>query len=815
MYPTVWKQVLRVHLHPCLFFCFSLLLLLLFIVPPNHITAATDESNAAPQDIGNSFTPSWALPDLLTFTNGSRVASAAQWPARRLELKALLEAHILGAAPTSVPPITTARVLNSTTDASGAVSEYVHLEYGVPSPVHTVTFTIQVIIPASALGMPARGWPVFLTQWNHGLWANKAVNRGYIAIRYPGADTGDAGSDFVLAYPNATWMKIRRRAWVASRVVDYVMHRAKNTTTTTTIGSTTISIDTTRICITGHSRNGKQSLIAAAFDERITAVVGSSPGAPIAAPVRFSTPAYSGETVAFVQAKRDWWLPSLASYYGREQELPTDGHAILALVAPRHALLYTGWTDHEGDITFASEQGYTAARQVYRLLDVPAALRIKYRPGDHHGFIVTDTLIDWFDVAAATTTTNAPSNGGSSSSSNTAAIDNIFPEALLHASFDWEAWNASAGVHALPPPPPSAPLAERIEWLLGGSAQSKAGVAATFSAGSSYAEENSEWKYPSYMLNHNVPDYMSQQVKRMGVSFGDYVGANIYYPANWTHGRDTPLPVIVYLHGHSYSAGYVPDYNRPDESKPRTGGVYTYLAQRGHFVITFDQIGCASRAREGGATFYRRYPRASRLGRMVSDTRAAIDFAYCRSQAGRADVICGDGENFVSPYTSSLPSLPLTDMSRVTLVGYSLGGSVALHTAALDSRVAAVACFSGVAAWRSGGSIANGGLEKWAETWSLAPRLGLFYRESTTLTPHDVPYDFDDLLTAIAPRRILVHTPSHDREVVAADVESIVRAGQTVYVKAGASNNYTWVNPNEVSAFSNTQILLLYQWLSA
>ena len=56
----------------------------------------------------------------------------------------------------------------------------------------------------------------------------------------------------------------------------------------------------------GHSRNGKQSLIAAAFDERFAAVVGSSPGAPIASPALFSSAQYYGETVKFVQEKRGW-----------------------------------------------------------------------------------------------------------------------------------------------------------------------------------------------------------------------------------------------------------------------------------------------------------------------------------------------------------------------------------------------------------------------------------------------------------------------------------------------------------------------------
>ena len=39
-----------------------------------------------------------------------------------------------------------------------------------------------------------------------------------------------------------------------------------------------------QVCVTGHSRNGKQSLIFAAHDERVAAVVGSSPGAPISSP---------------------------------------------------------------------------------------------------------------------------------------------------------------------------------------------------------------------------------------------------------------------------------------------------------------------------------------------------------------------------------------------------------------------------------------------------------------------------------------------------------------------------------------------------
>ena len=46
----------------------------------------------------------------------------------------------------------------------------------------------------------------------------------------------------------------------------------------------------------------------------------------------------------------------------------------------------------------------------------------------------------------------------------------------------------------------------------------------------------------------------------------------------------------------------------------------------------------------------------------------------------------------------------LADGRRVYLLGYSLGGMVALHAAALDQRVSGVACFSGFTPWRRSSS---------------------------------------------------------------------------------------------------------------
>jgi cephalosporin-C deacetylase-like acetyl esterase len=61
------------------------------------------------------------------------------------------------------------------------------------------------------------------------------------------------------------------RAYVGSRALDYVLAHWPH-------------VIPDQIALTGHSRNGKQSLVLAATDERVTATVGSSPGVPIASP---------------------------------------------------------------------------------------------------------------------------------------------------------------------------------------------------------------------------------------------------------------------------------------------------------------------------------------------------------------------------------------------------------------------------------------------------------------------------------------------------------------------------------------------------
>ena len=152
-----------------------------------------------------------------------------------------------------------------------------------------------------------------------------------------------------------------------------------------------------QIGLTGHSRNGKASLIAAALDPRIMAVVESSSGAAGLAPYRFSSVDAQCERPAS-SWPGPWWLPSLRAFDGHEDELPIDAHAVAALVAPRPLLLANAANDYVVP-SLAVELAFADALTAYELLGAGAALRIDPRPGDHHGYEDPGRYHDWYDRA--------------------------------------------------------------------------------------------------------------------------------------------------------------------------------------------------------------------------------------------------------------------------------------------------------------------------------------------------------------------------------------------------------------------------------
>ena len=670
------------------------------------------------------------LPPLLEFYDGRPVRTADQWQERRGELRRLLCEYFLGTPPNEIPQRKQAQVLAETREGA-SVSRLVELTFATTPPV---SITIEVLSPEGP-----GPFPVLFTQTNHRRWGLLALARGYLVCIYPGADIDDQSDKFLPVYPECDWARLLRRAWTASRALDYVL--------------TLPEADGRHVAITGHSRNGKQSLIAAAMDERFTAVISSSSGVGGAVAYRFGSERAFDESVEFMTLNRTtgtWFSQRLRWFTGRENKLPTDNHALLGLIAPRHCLISTAYNDG-CDQSFSAEQSYLAAREVYRFAGRPEALRIVWRPGGHETCAqVIEGYLDWCDFAFG----RSPAG---------------LPEELIH-DFDWEAWSRRPQPA---PPPRDAEARQRIAWGLGEQPPRQT------TPGGKYG---SPAAHVSQMLDRGQE---TDQVGRLAVNFGEYVAGEFYYPKN----APGPLPVVVWLHPYSYNLGY----NGAYMVGPR---IQQFLPQKGVAVLAFDQIGFGQRLHEG-TRFYERYPRWSRLGKMVRDVQAAVDLLTLASQS--------DGSRRPEDQIQGLPPI---DAKRICLLGYSLGGTVALHAAALDSRVAGVACFAGFTPMRTDTEAKpTGGLRRFWKWHALQPQLGLFQGREAEL-----PYDFDDLLRLVAPRPCLVVAPRHDRDADPVDVTRCIDSVRAAWNERDAAGNLTYQAPDDYSRFQTDQQQAFWTW---
>ena len=689
------------------------------------------------------------LPPLLEFRAGGAVRTREDWARRKEEVSALLQRHFIGTFPEKIPALVSAKILDERRAADGSLRRRVRLTFDTPAKA---SFEIRVWVPKGE-----GPFPILLTQprYYQLRWAELALERGYIACLYPGVDShhrekdfpryDSVWQDFRREYPKATWSEISTKAWLASRTLDYLLAPASG-----------YRFEPGKVAIIGFSRYGKQSLIAAAFDERITSVVARSPGSPGSCPYRFTSRNTCAE--APQDFPSEWFRPSLRGYTGREHELPIDAHGWYALIAPRRCMIHTAHNDGS-EPTFAVERAYLEGRSVYSFLGEPGNLRILYRTGQH-GPVTEEQRrrnMDWFDLSFE--------RGG--------AKQEDFPEELIH-HFDWKAWKKNASPRDLHHPFTSPEAVDdadrraRIRWLLGEPPARLAGA----------ARRDFITPEESAMMTHDR--WRAGGTSRTPVRFGAGVRGNLYFKT----GNDKPAPAVIWLHPYSYHSGYNEGYGVQGTT------VYHRLAAAGYVVLAYDQCGFGLRLLEG-RDFYSQAPRWSRLGRMVVDVSAAADF-----------LIEGKGD--------SQGVLPKVDTARVYVLGFSVGGMVGLYAAALDERLSGVASFGGFTPMRSDTSISTGGLRRLWQWHALAPRLGLFDGAE-----EKIPFDYHDVLALIAPRPCLVYAARRDRELDPRAVGECIERAKKAWSARGVPQGLEYHSPDDIGRFQQAQQELFLRWLRA
>jgi dienelactone hydrolase len=726
------------------------------------------------------------LPDPLMLRESGRsipVTNQDLWNQQRQWILSQTEHWVFGTMPPK--PNNLRAVVTGTRREGTTTVRDVRLEFG---PDHRATLRLQLIIPEG------KGpFPVFLT--NHPRprpWAAIGVRRGYIGCIYFAADpmyggVGDDSDAYIDIYPEYDFSCLARWAWAGSRAVDYLL--------------TIPEVDGKKIGLTGHSRNAKQALVAAAFDERIGAVALSSGNTGEADPWRYTTDMFVNESIELLTgAQPHWFHPRLRFFAGREDKLPVDQNLLMASIAPRGLMMFAGYAESAGN-PFGFEQAYRSVLSAYRFHGQEENLWLHLRDGEHEfGAERIEEIVDFFDAVFGRN--NFPKRetwilGYTFENWQKLSGENIDPLKYpkrsvgdflkqedgrpINSSAQWEEKKKSIQQNiakTLGETPP------RVPFPANHSISDK--ILATDGWLATLYRRPAKDDWGGYGDRYQRERLARQGLGATGVPFGNSLMGDLFYPLG-ADGKPKPgkWPVVIWLHQHSnqdgWSAGHPwisTEWAYGQDERPS----FHLLWEKGFAVFAFDLIGHGTRVHEA-RDFYKRYPKWSMMGNMIEDTRAAID---------------------------ALSSLEEVDSSQIYLMGYALGGKVGLLTAAFDGRVKGLVSVCGFDPLRlQTADKGTEGIGHYSHLHGLLPQLGFFVGQEDR-----VPFDFDEVLALAAPKPVLLVAPELDRYARVADVRREMEGPKKVYDLLGHPEALQFETPMDINRFPRRMQEHAFDWLA-
>jgi hypothetical protein len=206
--------------------------------------------------------------------------------------------------------------------------------------------------PESARGLSAHLWQV-----------EKILQHGFgLATAY----CGDLEPDFAGGMPYGIrqtflhdgrtkpapneWGALGAWAWGLSRIVDYL--------------ETDKNVDAKQVILTGFSRLGKAAMWSAVQDPRYAVVISCESGVGGVSLYRATT----AETIEHLNTAFPYWFSeNFHKYTGHPDQVPVDGHMLIALIAPRPLYVSSADQDSSSDPP-AEHLSLVEGSAVYRLL---------------------------------------------------------------------------------------------------------------------------------------------------------------------------------------------------------------------------------------------------------------------------------------------------------------------------------------------------------------------------------------------------------------------------------------------------------------
>jgi hypothetical protein len=152
-----------------------------------------------------------------------------------------------------------------------------------------------------------------------------------------------------------------------------------------------------------------------------------------------------------------------------------------------------------------------------------------------------------------------------------------------------------------------------------------------------------------------------------------------------------------------------------------------------------------------------------------------------------------------------LQSLPEVDPERIGAIGHSLGGHNSMFVAEFDTRIKCVVSSCG---FNSFPKYMKGNLAGWSHNGYM-PRIRTHY----DLKPEKMPFDFTEVVAALAPRAFLACSPTGDTNFDVDGVRDCIKAATPVYELLGAKDKLAAIHPDCGHDFPPEVRKVAYEWM--
>ena len=152
-----------------------------------------------------------------------------------------------------------------------------------------------------------------------------------------------------------------------------------------------------------------------------------------------------------------------------------------------------------------------------------------------------------------------------------------------------------------------------------------------------------------------------------------------------------------------------------------------------------------------------------------------------------------------------LQSLDDVDGERIGCIGHSLGGHNTMFVAAFDPRIKAAVSNCGFTSFPR---YYGGNLTGWSSD-KYMPRIAGVYDKN----PKKMPFDFPEVVAAIAPRAFMTVSPLHDANFEVSGVRDCIAAAGPVYELLGAKERLVAVHPDSGHEFGEEARKGAYEFL--